>query len=31
VTIPAGMIASISDRIALNVDAETVKSLEPST
>jgi hypothetical protein len=29
VTIPASMIASVSDRIALNVDAETVKSLEP--
>jgi sporulation protein YlmC with PRC-barrel domain len=30
VTIPASMIGSISDRIALNVDAETVKNLEPS-
>jgi sporulation protein YlmC with PRC-barrel domain len=30
VTIPASMIGTISDRIALNVDAETVKSLEPS-
>jgi len=30
VTIPASMIASISDRVALNVDAETVKSREPS-
>ena len=30
VTIPASMIGTISDRIALNVDAETVKSLGPS-
>jgi sporulation protein YlmC with PRC-barrel domain len=30
VTIPASMIASISDRVTLNVDAGTVKSLEPS-
>jgi sporulation protein YlmC with PRC-barrel domain len=30
VTIPASMIATISDRIALNIDAETVKSLAPS-
>jgi sporulation protein YlmC with PRC-barrel domain len=30
VTIPASMIGTISDRIALNIDAETVKSLEPS-
>jgi sporulation protein YlmC with PRC-barrel domain len=29
VTIPASMIGTISDRIALNIDAETVKSLEP--
>ena len=29
VTIPASMIASISDRVTLNVDAETVKSREP--
>jgi sporulation protein YlmC with PRC-barrel domain len=31
VTIPASMIGSISDRIALNVNAETVKSLAPSS
>jgi sporulation protein YlmC with PRC-barrel domain len=31
VTIPASMIASISDRVTLNVDAETVKSREPSS
>jgi sporulation protein YlmC with PRC-barrel domain len=31
VTIPASMIASISDRIDLNVDAETVKSHEPNS
>src|SRR5262245_53966838 len=30
VTIPASMIGTINDRIALNIDAETVKSLEPS-
>jgi sporulation protein YlmC with PRC-barrel domain len=30
VTIPASMIGRISDCIALNIDAETVKSLEPS-
>jgi sporulation protein YlmC with PRC-barrel domain len=30
VTIPASMIGTISDRIALNIDAETVRSLEPS-
>jgi sporulation protein YlmC with PRC-barrel domain len=31
VTIPASMIASISDRVTRNVDAETVKSREPSS
>jgi sporulation protein YlmC with PRC-barrel domain len=31
VTIPASMIASIGDRITLNVDAESVKSLGPSS
>ena len=30
VTIPASMIGTISDRIALNIDAETVKSLAAS-
>jgi sporulation protein YlmC with PRC-barrel domain len=30
VMIPASMIGSVSDRIALNVDAETVKSLAPN-
>ena len=29
-TSPVSMIGTISDRIALNIDAETVKSLEPS-
>jgi sporulation protein YlmC with PRC-barrel domain len=31
VTIPASMIGTISDRIALNVDAESVKNLAPSS
>jgi hypothetical protein len=30
VAIPASMSGTISDRIGLNIDAETVKSLAPS-
>jgi hypothetical protein len=30
VRIPASMIGTISNRIALNINAETVKNLEPS-